>query len=221
MSYLFLITSTINSDTGIINNSDRYFQTLDTIKSIKNKVIDPKIIVVDSSTTELSQKQLNDISKEVDAFLVAGEIPSIKNLSKHGLKSHAETELMFIGFDFIKKMKLDNLKRVFKISGRYNLNDNFDISFYDNLESSFVFKQGRLSWKNDNSYILDTRLWSFSIDLLDELVETYKHVYESIQKENLDIEHSIAKHINKDKLIEKNIVGLTGIVASDGRTQHD
>lgn len=221
MNYLFVITSTINANIGVISNSDRYFQTLNTINSIKLKVPNSKIIVVDSSTSELSKKQLDDLSKNVDAVLVAGEIPQIKNLSSYGLKSHAETELMFIAFDFIKKMQLTDIARIFKISGRYELTDKFDISLYDNIDTGYVFKKQRPSWKNDESIILDTRLWSFSVNLLDEISSIYHEIYKSIQQENLDIEHAIAKHIDKNKLIELDEVGLKGIVASDGRTQYD
>jgi len=221
MSYLFIITSAINANIGQISNSDRYFQTLNTINSIRNKVPNSKIILVDASTNELSKKQLDTLSEKLDAVLVAGEIPVIKQLSVNGLKSHAETELMFIAFDFIKKMEISEIKRVFKVSGRYELTDDFNIDNYAELNDAYVFKKHRSSWKNDGSIILDTRLWSFSINLLDEIASLYKVIYNSIQQENLDIEHSIAKHINKEKLVEFDVIGLKGIVASDGRTQYD
>ena len=52
MSNIFVITSCLNAKVGLIDHETRYNQTLNTIKSIRDRVKDSIIVFVDSSSVD-------------------------------------------------------------------------------------------------------------------------------------------------------------------------
>jgi len=135
--FLFIVTSAIIPfKTGSANTeSERYEQTLNTISSIRNKVPNSIILLVESSQSKLPDDYRKEIIKRTDSFIECYDDQILKqiydNLEKnpHQInfgKSLLESRGMIIAFEKILKTKLyQNVHRIFKISGRYFLNDTF------------------------------------------------------------------------------------------------
>jgi hypothetical protein len=123
--------------------------------------------------------------------------------------------------------EVNSAGRIFKLSGRYTVNDKFDIKHFDNAETKdkYVFKKRQASWipQTDTGvdYLLQTRLYSFTPGLLDETIELFQKIIENMfatfnQQKYIDVEHSMAKFIPADKLVELDVVGLQGNIAPNG-----
>ena len=120
-----------------------------------------------------------------------------------------------------------DVDRIFKISGRYHLTDSFDISKYDDsVKDKIVFKTKRTSQFAEEitgGVTLQhmSRLWSFDSSLHDEITENYKQMIDNFinRLENrgyIDIEHSFYKFMDPKKIVEFNMVGVTGNIAPNG-----
>ena len=218
--YIFIITSTINTPLGLISNDTRFSQTLETIISIKSHVKNSIILLIDNSTQPLNQLQEKIISDNVDHFLYVGDRKQVIDINRNGIKGAGESYMLLTAFDFIKTNAITG-DRVFKISGRYKLSDNFDIAIYDQdyIRNKYVFKI-RDYHNNDGIYkpvnddwFLHTRMWSFSYSLLDDTITMIRKSWHQLMTDNITIEQSIYRNINLDNLVELDIIGSEGFIA--------
>ena len=116
--------------------------------------------------------------------------------------------------------------RVFKISGRYKLNDDFNIDDYKSnfLSNKYVMKyydyEERFE-KQDNLYAniygckgsMMTGLWSFDRFLFNDirkvLEECFVYMEQAIQvTAGIDIEHSFYHFIDRDKILNVPVLGI-------------
>lgn len=146
MRNLVLITSIIHTpnkplsytNTRSVFTSDRRFEdTKKTIISIKQKIPDCKIMIVECSPLTIEQHDY--LTLESDYFLNLYQYdhlhPSIFGISK----SLGEGTQTIHAIKYLKdnRIPFDNF---FKISGRYWLNDSFDIAVYKNNPSKIIIK---------------------------------------------------------------------------------
>jgi len=207
---IFIITSTINTQIGLISVEDRYQQTIITIDSIKQKDKNAIIILIDNSSLPLSSEQLTILSDSVNYFLDIGDRTPCKLFNKNGVKGAGEAYMLLVGLDLIKKLNLLP-KRVFKISGRYKLTDTFDISFYTDIYGKYIFKTRTTNEYNVTS--LHTRLWSVCgselADMKDLIAKSfYRHIVD-----NTTIEEAMFLNIDKTKLLEVEQIHCEGLIA--------
>jgi hypothetical protein len=117
--------------------------------------------------------------------------------------------------------------RIFKLSGRYQVTDKFDIAKFDNANTKdkYVFKKSQPSWINPQdtgvTTLLQTRLWSFTPSLFTSTIDLYKNIIETMvrlvnENKYIDNEHAMSKFIPKDRLVELETVGLQGNIAPNG-----
>jgi hypothetical protein len=128
---------------------------------------------------------------------------------------------------------LNNITRVFKISGRYWLSGDFNINDYDySTNDRFVFKTKETSTVLHHPlydyeltggifYQYNTRLWSFDVSLLIETFNMFQLMFNDMinilsNKKFIDLEHSIYKFIDKKKVIEFDTIGLAGLWGPNG-----
>jgi hypothetical protein len=122
---------------------------------------------------------------------------------------------------------VNSAARIFKLSGRYIVTDKFDIKNFDNADTKdkYVFKRRQASWipSTDTGvdFLLQTRLYSFAPSMLEETTSLFQKVIENMfatynQQKYIDVEHSMAKFIPADKLVEVETVGLQGNIAPNG-----
>jgi hypothetical protein len=215
---IFIITSTLKPKIGIIPENVRYEQTLETIKSIKDKAPGSKIFLLDSSPTPLEQEKIDTLRKEVDYFISLFNHTHAIELGNKGLKSAAECYIMIVALDIIRNLNYGDVNRVFKITGRATLTDNFRIEDYDNpdMKGKYVFKTPVVSWMSPMFKLVDTRLWSFDYSLLDQTNQMVRDAYQDCMTGPFDLEHVYYKKLDKEKLFTKDVIGLQCVLASDG-----
>jgi len=142
---LFLIVSVINTGNNpwsytktrsVFSTEDRFNQTLETIESIRNKMPDSKIMIVECS--DLTSEQNNQLKSLVDIYLNLYSFAEAQacclQTDKKGLGESYQT---MCAVKYILENKIE-FNRLFKLSGRYSLNEEFDEKKYSN--SAFTFK---------------------------------------------------------------------------------
>jgi len=240
MKNIVLLTSAVYTNYGIYKPAERIQQTLDTAKSAKKYIPGAVVILVDNSKVDVQ----NDTSAEfeelidlVDYYIDNSDDADIQyfhnNVANYDIGKNAMEAmglmkaLTYINGDEDMKKIIADADRIFKLSGRYQVTDKFDITKFSNANTKdkYVFKRAQPSWINPAdtgvNTLLQTRLWSFTPGLLLETMDIYKNIIENMVKmfnENkyIDNEHSMSKFIPKDRLVELETVGLVGNIAPNG-----
>lgn len=221
MNNICIITSALHPRIGVIPFKDRYIQTIHSIKTVRNKIPNCTIVLNDISIFDAGQEK-QEISKLVDVFIDSYNDKTIYNLSNLGYKSHAELVLYKSSLDYIvKNIDLSNYNRIFKLSGRHNITDEFDFSEYDEKTvGKYVFKKSVQSWISPELRIYETRLWSMHVNNIDDYLSKFKSFFDSCDGK-FDIEHAYYKYLNKNDVIEFDNIWVEGLVALHGRYQKD
>ena len=162
---------------SIYTKDERFLQVIDTIKTIKNKIPNYYIILFDNSI--FSKKEYDILNNTTNKFINITNNTELNYYTNDcELKSLAELyQLKYIFKNFNEKIRIKN---IFKITGRYLINDNFDYKIYDNKYN--IFK------KNNNLKHIEYYYTCF-----------YKIHYDYIEK----YKNNINECINKIKNIEK------------------
>lgn len=207
--YTFIITSTINTPHGVFDSNQRLSQTLDGIVSIKNKVPNSKIILIDNSIEPLDRVQRNNIEDITDCFIQHSHHLFSRFINQTNYnKGLGELLLMEQAIPLIKDTFKPN-NRVFKISGRYKLSDSFQIERYEDstLINKYAFVQNVWAFTNDNYKTAqhltfnETRLWSFCSSLINEVEPLLQTVFNYMLKNNHNIEVSLNQCISSNKVV--------------------
>lgn len=220
MRNLFIVTSAINSWRSIIPMEKRYEQTLETIESIKNKVPDSIIVLAESSPDPVPDHMLEILSKKVDYLLINSNIPDIIQLGKQGLQSPAEAYSLFVTLDAIERLNLPDVRRIFKLTGRGILTDDFQIEDHKSA-GKYLFKARVDSWMSKDIQLVDTRIFSFCYSLLPETKEMMKNIINLSLQTGRDLEHCIFQLLDKEKLEELDVMGFKCQISSTGKIQFD
>ena len=240
MKNIVLLTSAVYTNYGIYKPQERIQQTLDTAKSAKKYIPGAVIILVDNSKVEVQ----NDTSAEfeelidlVDYYIDNSDDEDIKyfhnnvanyDIGKNVMEAMGMMKaLTYINSDADMMKVIADADRIFKLSGRYQVTDKFDIAKFDNTNTKdkYVFKKSQPSWINPQdtgvTTLLQTRLWSFTPGLFTATIELYKNIIETMvrlvnENKYIDNEHAMSKFIPKDRLVELETVGLQGNIAPNG-----
>jgi hypothetical protein len=237
---IVLLTSALYTNYGIYRSEDRIEQTLETAKSAKKYIPNAVIILVDNSKVDVqndNSPMFNELIDLVDYYIDNSDDADIQyfhnNVSNYDIGKNAmeamglHKALHYIANDADLHAEVVGADRVFKLSGRYQVTDKFDINSFHNAETSgkYVFKKAQPAWISPAdtgvTTLLQTRLWSFSPELLDATIQMYQQIIENMintynNNKYIDNEHSMSKFIPKDKLVELEIVGLMGNIAPNG-----
>ena len=240
MKNIVLLTSAVYTNYGIYNPVERIQQTLDTAKSAKKYIPGAVVILVDNSKTDVQ----NDTSPEfeelidlVDYYIDNSDDADIRyfheNVSNYDIGKNAMEALgimkalTYISNDKNMMKEIKGADRIFKLSGRYQVTDKFDINNFSNANTKdkYVFKRAQPSWINPAdtgvNTLLQTRLWSFTPGLLNDTIKMYNTIIETMmnlfnQNKYIDNEHAMSKFISRDRLVELDVVGLQGTIAPNG-----
>lgn len=240
MKNIVLLTSAVYTNYGIYNPQQRIQQTLDTAKSAKKYIPGAVIILVDNSKVDVqndNSAEFEELIDLVDYYIDNSDDADIQyfhnNVANYDIGKNAMEAmglmkaLTYINGDEDMKAVIKDADRIFKLSGRYQVTDKFDISKFsnENTKDKFVFKKAQPSWINPTdtgvTTLLQTRLWSFTPNLLLETMDIYKNIIENMirlfnENKYIDNEHSMSKYIPKDRLVELDTVGLVGNIAPNG-----
>lgn len=138
---IFLITSIIkisthhlanNVNRSVFNHQQRFEQTKQTIKSIRDKLPNIKIMLVECSPFNEEEKQYFIENTDYFYNIYDTEHEENKNTIINSLsKAKCEGTMTIEAIDYLLQNNID-FHHFYKISGRYWLNENFDSNFYIN-----------------------------------------------------------------------------------------
>lgn len=254
MKFLFLVGSALKhfqeDKFSAYDEQQRFEQTLDTIECIRKKVPESYVVLFECSYKSIDEKQKDILKEKVDLFLEFYNEPGLKQIYEnleerpelitYG-KSLLETRGLLNALYAIKQHNLfTDSQRVFKLTGRYLLNDDFDIKDYESkfLENKYIIKRYEYLPQEAENYdekelenvyaylygakgMMITGLWSFDRMLFNDAVEELEKAFAYMEKmiqytAGTDVEHSLYRFINKKDIINVSNLGLTMVKGMSG-----
>lgn len=254
MKFLFLVGSALKhfqeDKFSAYDEEQRFNQTLETIECIRKKVHESYVVLFECSSKPIEEKCKEILRDKCDLFLEFCDEPVLKliyeNLEKkpelitYG-KSLLETRGLLNALYVIQKHNLfSDSQRVFKLTGRYLLNDDFDIKDYESkfLEGKYILKRYEYLPQESENYdekelenvyaylygakgMMITGLWSFDRMLFNETVEALEKAFKYMERmiqytAGTDVEHSLYRFINKKNIIDTSNLGLTMVKGMSG-----
>ena len=191
---------------SIYTSEERLEQTLNTIKSIKKYIPNPYIILFDNSVmNETFNKMLNE---NVDKFinLINDEIINFYT-NDCMYKAYGEISQLSVLVNELKNLNFE-INNIFKISGRYTINNTFKYSIYNNNKNIFKLN-------ND----VDDRMYFYTsfykIKKREEFINIIEKLFNSIKNtntyDNMDLEVFLPPEFSNKYLI--NNLGITENIA--------
>lgn len=228
---LFIVTSALNTGIGVIDPDARYQQTVECLKNLREKCPNDIILFADGSPNMVKDEYVKGISNlvHINAYFGLGD-GAVHQFASTGRKSEAEVAMLFyvmVEFkrnpDFAKM--LSGVKRIFKYSARSVLNDNFDITKYDDKFGKYVFKTAMPSWMDENrkrditDHLYITRFYSMCPSLLDNYLERLQIILRNIQQHGIDTEHAHYLCLDRKDVVEFDTIGVEGIMGGTGQRE--
>lgn len=230
--HAFVVTSAINSKFGVFKPAERLTQTIDTIRSIRERIPTAKIFIMECCGTPLTDNQRLMLAKSCDVlidFSTDDDVQAMYDNDNWDVVKNG-TEIMCFG-NALEKLKsageFNNVDRIHKMSGRYVLNNMFDAETYEQTEVKSKFVIGP-KYKSQFPIEVTTvplqymaRLWSWPIGLLDDAIKVYKDSFiffaERVSQGGyVDIEHVLYKFLPQEKVHEIQNLGVEGCIAPNG-----
>jgi hypothetical protein len=214
-SNLFLVSSAICTKFGA-SPEQRAEQTVQTIKSIRERV-DADIWVLEASNYEVPKEYLDMLDAKViplwDYAPVQNALESGRNIGF--VKSATESAI-------IRHVIQEPLpyERVYKISGRYTLNNHFNQDAHK-APGKCVFKRvmqtGFAEKECGTNGMLMATLWSFCPTIKDQVADVLKQIEDYMWEyygngKVADIEHGFWKFMPKDLFIQLDTTGVHGMI---------
>lgn len=255
MKFLFFVGSSIKhigeSEFSFYNKEQRFEQTLETIDCIRKKVPNSDIVLFECSADKLDNNMRDILKSRCELMLEFYDDEDFKVLYKNinndpNYLSYGKSILESVGLikslNFILTNQLfSDCQRIFKLTGRYLLNNHFNIqdyqsrffenkyiflvnNYFDDLESEreITFDQNQQSYLYGSKGRVVTGLWSFDRNLYQEILTTLKNSLDYLNKMmqytvGNDIEHALYRYLNKSKIVSINNLGLRVRSGLDGR----
>lgn len=239
-NFLFLVSSAINTKFGVFDSEQRLAQTIATIQSIKQRVPAADICLIEMGAIELTytqRQQLLENATSITEFANDEVVGNLYHSTDNWDIVKNVTEVMCFS-KFLKNLapvahEFDRADRIFKISGRYTLNDKFDINFYHNQDLKNMVVVGKRKNSQFDQMVTGgvsqqfmSRLWSWPKSMTEEISLVYDqcliNMGERIQQGGyIDIEHSLFKFLDHSKLVEKDTLGVNGNIGPNGQAVED
>jgi hypothetical protein len=236
MKPMVIITSAVESRFGIYTAQQRLEMTLETVKNVRERVPGVKIAI-----SEVSGGGLNTVYE--DQLLDACDV-YLDFTTNHEVNWIYSNTAWYDNWDIVKNLtelttfpraletirdagELKEINRIFKMSGRYLLNDKFDPEFYNTdaakdkiiigrrRPSQFPFQVTKLA----EQYM--ARLLSWPVFMHGNMITYYNEARDYMRGRleaggYADIEHCLFHALPKDKVLELDEVGVYGTIAPNG-----
>lgn len=230
-----MVTSAINTKFGVYTNNQRLYQTLSTIDSIKSRVPGARIIVVEMGAIALTKEQADSLQiasdlvinfnndEDVQAIFVSENWDLVKNTTEVMCFRRALQQCLDNG-------EFDDTDRIHKISGRYRLNDNFNLERYEQNPDNIIVTNRHKSQFAFNiigvEYQYMSRLWSWPVGVTAQIIDVYDaglaYIAERVSQGGYcDIEHMLYKFLPAELILESSPVGLEGNIGPNGMAVND
>ena len=225
---LFIVTSAINATIGAVNREDRIKQTLDGLKILREQQPDAVIILSDGSPVAVEEDVIKQFAPYVNLAMNWASDKDVTDFASTGRKSEAECVLLIKTLMMLQQepqlmQMMQGIKRIYKLSGRTNLLEEFNDEEHDHF-GKYVFKKRMPTWINDErkeefTDLLITRLFSFCPSLISDYIQTLYKIIGGVIKYHVDTEHAHYFYINKEYLVELDQIHCMGIVAGSGQSE--
>ena len=219
-----------------MKSEERFQQTIGTIDSIRYYCPDTKIALLEGGIKELSEEQLKVLQNKCEVIVPYNNnetINLIRRISENNIQYLKSPCELFILSEFMKTQNfIKDTDRVFKISGRYFLNSNFDVTKHNHFgKLVFAPKKESITYFDpkihriypklaDWQYM--SRLYSFCGSLTDYMTHKYKEMFEYLfvyyYKENVftDMEHMLYGFLKEENVIQISPIGVSGLYGDNG-----
>ena len=230
IKHCFIVTSAVNSKFGVYSPEERTEQTIATLKNINERVPDAKIVVMECGGTPPTDDQLKLLVQHSDYLLNFSKDPDVQAIyvSDNWDLVKNSTEIMCFARalrECAERGVFANVDRVHKMSGRYVLNNDFDLSVYEQYADKIV-----IGPKHKSQFPFEitgielqymARLWSWPIALNERVTEVYDdslvYIGERVaQGGYADIEHVLYKFLPEELVQEIPMLGVEGSIAPNG-----
>ena len=234
--FAFLVSCAINTKFGIYTSDQRLAQTIETIDSIKKYAPGSDIILVECGAIPLTDSQETTLSALVDDIISYNDDEDVKAIfvSDNWDVVKNTTEVMCFKRALESCLEygvFDRVDRVFKISGRYRLNENFDPAQYVLTPHAIVTTRKHSSQFPHPVTLVEyqymSRLWSWPANITQRIIDEVYDPGLHYMAERLsqggycDIEHMLYKFLPEDLVIEVNKIGLEGNIGPNGAAVND
>jgi len=214
---LFIITSLVKVKDNYVSAftaDERYKQTLNTIHSIRSRMPYARIVVVEASHSNTPIVFEGVIMYYVD------------NATLGDSKSIGEATILktFISSSLYESLTCERNHLIFKISGRYFLDHNFDITKFNETKINCRL----IDTKNDPNdshynpnYISPnpdicsvTSLFAFPSNMTEYFRGRMQFVIDRIHRDGSDIEHHIFRNVPDEMINNIGFIGISGFITS-------
>jgi hypothetical protein len=232
MNSLFILSSAINSKFGKFTPAERLQQTLDSIASVKQRWPSADICVVEMTGVPIPEEQIQIINAQTDYFFDCTreqEVIDIYNSTDNWDIVKNTTEVMCFTNVLTKLLEtgaIAEYDRVFKMSGRYLLTENFDPAYYESVTDRIVMLERKHSQfppevTGGKQFQYMSRLWSWPADVTEQVVDAYNDGFVAMAERYaeggyFDIEHMLFAYLPQDLVTEIPRVGLRGLLGPNG-----
>lgn len=197
---------------SVYSRNERFEQTKNTIKLCKEKIPNCKILIVEC--TDLRNQEYDFFTKNSDFLLNLYKNEKEKSKIYSDSKGLGESTMTINAINFILKENID-FDNVFKISGRYQLNDNFDYTQYENNKCVVRIQKTPNFWQNHD--FVFTCLYKLHKNYL---IEFRNHLINNMCqfKKNEEYETICCYFfmLNTDIYINLKMLGITCFIAPTG-----
>lgn len=236
MKHCFMVSSAINTTIGEFSNEERLEQTLDTIRSIRSKIPDADIIIVECSAFTITPEQRELLDKNCNLLVTYDNDPHVQEMYEKNIalgnwdivKSYTELYCFLGVFNLcFERGYFNDIDRVHKISGRYILNDEFDAKGYELPEfsgriviSKRYYSQFKPELVDNIPYCYMTRLWSWPAIITRQIYQSYHNSLMFLRqigktgKTKLDIEHLLYRFLPSDLVVSVEELGVEGSIST-------
>jgi hypothetical protein len=233
---LFMVTSAIESRYGIYTPGQRLDQTLETIQCLRDRVPGCVISLNEVSGNGLADQYAARLEDAVDYYLDFTENSDVRYIYNKPewvpnwdvVKNLTELTTFPVSLKTLQEAgALEGIDRVFKMSGRYLLNDKFDLSLYKHMDvvdrvvigrdypSQFPVQVTGLT----HQYMC--RLLSWPTALHTDMIGWYEKGRDYMKQRMsvggyADIEHCLYYALPRDQVYQLDEVGVYGNIAPNG-----
>ena len=230
IKHCFVVTSAVNSKFGIYNAEERLAQTVITLQNIRFRVPDAKIIVMECAGTALTQAQSVILEQNCDLLLDFSRDPDVLAIYQSDNWDVVKNSTEIMCFARALRICRDDgdfagYDRIHKMSGRYVLNDDFDLAVYEKHKDQIVIGPKHSSQFPFHVTGIElqymARLWSWPAGQLDTVIKVYEdslsYIGERVSQGGYaDIEHVLYKFLPVDLVQEIPLLGVEGFIAPNG-----
>ena len=232
--HLFLVSSAVATEHSMFTLDERLEQTLVTVNSIRNKVPGAKIAIFESSAIKIEDSIKRKLREVSDFIAYTGEDPIIHTIYNQCenwdmIKSFSEIISFIRGMQLVKSLTdMSIVDRIHKISGRYVLNEYFDLSVYEKFPDKIVVaKKIETQFVGDREKFVQIpfyhpcMLWSWPTSHYNLVHEFYSKSAQELnvrqsQNRYADIEHLMYMLLPKNEIKEVDAIGIQGLLGITG-----